>query len=134
MEHVHDDVPHRQLVAFVDAYRLRARCRQMPHIVSADGLCQPATARDVIGMHVRVDHVSDVHARLGCRADVCVNIVEGIDDGARGVTAASKQIRRRNGFGVQELAEDHARTPDRFAPMTAKARAVFSFDVPRKQS
>ena len=59
---------------------------------------------------------------------------ESIDDGTRGVTAASKQIRRRNGFGVQELAEDHARTPDRFAPMTAKARAVFSFDVPRKQS
>jgi hypothetical protein len=105
----------------------------MPHIVGAGGQCQLATARDVIGMHVRVDHVSDVHARLGRCADVCVDVLQWIDDGARGVTATSKQIRRRNGFGVQELAEDHARTPDRFAPMTAKARAVFSFDVPRKQ-
>jgi hypothetical protein len=50
------------------------------------------------------------------------------------VTAASKQIRGRDGFSVQELAEDHARTPDRLTPMTAKCRAVFSFDVPRKQS
>jgi hypothetical protein len=134
MQHVHDHVPHRQLVSFVDANRLRARCRRMPHIVGADGQCQLATARDVIGVNVRVDHVPDIHARFGCGADVCVDIVQWIDDGTRGVTAASEQIRRRNRFRVEKLAEDHVRTPDRFAPMTAKARAVFSFDVPWKQS
>ena len=57
-----------------------------------------------------------------------------IDHGRRRMTAASEQIRGSDRVCVQELTEDHARTPERFAPRTPKLRAVFSFDVPRKQS
>jgi hypothetical protein len=88
----------------------------------------------VIGVHVRIDHVPNAHAMVGSRPDVQIDVLDGIHDGTNAVATATEQIRRRHGIEVEELPEDHARTPERFTPMTPNLRAVDSFDVPRKES
>ena len=106
----------------------------MTHVLGAGAIGEPPGARDVIGVHVRVDHVSDVHVRLGCRSHIQVDVVERIDNGAHRVTTAAEQIRRAHRRAVKKLAEDHDRTPETFAPKTPNLRAVASLVVPLKQS
>jgi hypothetical protein len=88
----------------------------------------------VIGVHVGVDNVPNLHPGRECGARVQVDILDRIDDGADTVTATAKQIRRGDWIDVEELPEDHERTPDRLTPMTPNLRAVASLVVPRNGS
>jgi hypothetical protein len=58
-------------------------------------------------MHVRVDDKEDAHAGLVGRAQVWFYLTNRIDDGAARASAATEQVRDRNGVGVQKLTEDH---------------------------
>jgi hypothetical protein len=66
--------------------------------------------------------------------EVQLNLLDRIDDRTDRVPAAAEQIRGADGILMEELPEDHARTPETLTPITPNFRAVFSFVVPLKQS
>ena len=66
-------------------------------------------ARDVVGLHVRLEHGDDLRAlRLGQR-DVLVDEIDvRVDDGERAVRLAAQEIRGAGRVVVQQLSEVHA--------------------------
>jgi hypothetical protein len=61
----------------------------------------------VVGVQMRVEHVANTHAhRLG-GPQVRGKVAKRIDYGRGGVSAAAEEVRRRNGIGVEKLAQDH---------------------------
>ena len=71
-----------------------------------------AITRDVIGMRVRLEDPHDAQALLASQAHVLVDaIAPGIDDDGLPGLAAADQVGQASRLFVEELVEDHSRSP-----------------------
>jgi len=73
---------------------------------------QVASGGDVIGMKMRINDVENTHARFFGRAEIGSNVAEGIDDRGGSLSAASEQVGRSHGIGVEKLAQNHSHTSE----------------------
>ncbi len=104
MEDLGRDVAESEHVAVVDASKRRSRFRTgEQHILGARGLGQTPSRRGMVGMNMRVDDVDNSHPRDLRRLEIGRDIADGVDDGGCSLSPAAKQVRDRDGIGVQEL-------------------------------
>ena len=68
---------------------------------------EPPGARDVIGLHVGLDDVTDPHVLLSRRFEVGLDILLWIHHSAAGCAASAEHVARAAGLRRKEVAEDH---------------------------
>ena len=102
------DIPQRQHFAVMHRMEWEGDVGSRRENVSgAAGLCQPASRRRMIGVNVRVDDEPDAHAGFLRRAQIDLDVADGVDHCPGGLAAAAEQIGDADRSGVQELAQDH---------------------------
>jgi len=74
---------------------------------SARGRGELARPRDVIGLNVRLQDVSDAHTLLGSRLEVRLDILLWIHHSARVCAASAEQVAGAARLRGEELTEDH---------------------------
>src|SRR5438093_409160 len=134
VQHFDRHIAHLDLLTVARSSRATRRRGLVQHVLRADLLRKLAASRNVIGVHVCVEHVPNRHSCLAGCLKVRLNVLDGIDNGTHRVTAATEQIRRADRIPVEELPEDHVRAPETLTPITPNFWAVFSFVVPLKHS
>jgi len=134
VEHFDDDIAHLNVLAAGHSSGPTRPSRLVEQIRRAGLLSKRPAARHMVGVHVCVEHVPNGHMRVRSRLEVRRNVLDGIDNRTDGVTAAPEEIRGADRILMDELSEDHPRTPETFTPITPNFWAVLSFVVPLKQS
>src|SRR5205823_12829155 len=75
------------------------------------GFGEPAGARDVIGLHVGLDDVTDPHVLLSRRFEVGLDVVLWIHHSAAGCAASAEHVARAAWLGREEMAKNHGAPP-----------------------
>ena len=115
VEHSDENVPQLKHIPFAYA----------PEVVGGPGFCvenvlgsgslrQPAAARDVVRMHVRIYHVFDLHARRAGCFEVGGNLLLWIHHSRNRLPPSPEKVGSPHGIKVQELSEDHRSPPVSF--------------------
>ena len=76
----------------------------------AGGRREPAVARDVVGVVVRLEDVLDAHAEVARQPQVLVDVELRVDHGRDARVLVADQVARAAEVVVDELAEDHPPT------------------------
>src|SRR5262245_41200243 len=85
-------------------------CRFMNAVLGTSASRQFGTAGPVVGVHVRVDDVSEAESFRRCKRDVRVDVIDArVDDGAFADGATAKKVRRAAMIEVVERPEYHVR-------------------------
>src|SRR5579863_4057236 len=67
---------------------------RMQYIISAGGFRKAAATGNVVGMHVSIDHVADLHAGLLRDTEVRLDLLDRVAHGAQALTASTEHVRR----------------------------------------
>ena len=68
---------------------------------------EPAVARDVVGVVVRLEHVLDPHAQVAGQAQVLVDVQPRVDDRGHARVLIADEVAGAAEVVVRELAEEH---------------------------
>ena len=106
------DLTHRDLVPVLQrVVRMRGLCRGM----DADGDVvlerEPAVARDVVGVRVRLDRPNDPYVLPPGLVEVLLDREPGVDDDRASSLRVADEVRRTAERVVDELREDHDSRP-----------------------
>ena len=106
------------------------QCGERPFVVGrfvqavrgVDTARQLRSTRSMIGMHVCIDDMRDLHVLAGGKCGVCVHIFgTRVNDRAAAQRAAAKEVRRATAIEVVEGSEDHGVPPLSVARMASGA-------------
>jgi len=112
VNHADADVAEIEHIAIVERPKLESRRGAgVQTILGTNGFGQRAPARDVIGVHVRIDDVQDLQAQRTRKGAVRLKVGARVDDRADSAAASAEEIRCAGFVRMQDLTEDHVACP-----------------------
>ena len=109
VEHLDLGVPHVQDFSVLDAPERVVRLGPgVDHVLRSGGLGELTSARDMIGVHMCVEDVADLHVPLLRLLQITPDVPDGIHDGPDSLGGTSEEVGHGDhGLSIQILTKKH---------------------------